>query len=242
MAVGNRAGESSTSSRWWVVRWETAPRVGGKARSSRMAAQRALEISAHLRRNQTNHFIHIAAGGVKALPACEPLGHRVQVGDLPIASQHTTASPMDCGVRRISSFLQSRSSMRLRSLMSVAWMNRPSTLSPSRRGVRNDDVPPESLGIRKPGSKPAPRPPGLWPAAVRFAGSVRAPADRACAFRAAFRAGTPNQVSWAWLPKQFVEVHIPRARPARDAVQMLLMSRSARCSYALTAWRRYARV
>ena len=38
--------------------------------------------------------------------------------------------------------------------------------------------------------------------------------------------------------KAVVEVHIPRADQRRMLCKMLLMSRSARCSCALTAWRR----
>ena len=125
--------------------------------------------------------------------------------------------------------------MRLRSLMSVAWMNRPSTLSPSRSGVY------ETMMCRRMPwasvsrvSNPAPAPRALASSSVcwKRLGPSR---SRAHVHSCSFSSGTPNR-SLGLVAQLVVEVHIPRADQRRDAVQDIAQRRARRAAVnALTA-------
>ena len=119
------------------------------------SAQRALEISAHLRRNQTNHFIHIAASGVEALPACKPLSHRVQIGDLPlrVAAHHGIANGLQGQAHQL--FFFKEQVFHALALADVGGLDEQAQhlVAIALGGVRHDDVPPYALGIREPGFK-----------------------------------------------------------------------------------------
>ena len=119
------------------------------------SAQRALEISAHLRRNQTNHFIHIAASGVEALPACKPLSHWVQIGDLPlrVAAHHGIANGLQGQAHQLFFFKEQVFHALAFADISALHEQAQYLVSIALGGARNNQVPRNSLGIRKPGFK-----------------------------------------------------------------------------------------
>ena len=93
--------------------------------------------------------------------------------------------------------------MRLRSLMSVACDEQAQHLvAIALRGARNNQVPPEFLGIRKLGFKHLHL--ALQGFGQQLFGLLEAfgPQQIAHVHSVQLSSGTPNQVSWAWLPKR----------------------------------------
>ena len=156
MAVGNRAG------RKFHIKPLVSGAMGNCTACRRQgtvvphgSAQRALEISAHLRRNQANHFIHIAASRIKSLPAGEPLGHWVQVSDLPlrVAAHHGIANGLQGQAHQL--FFFKEQVFHALALADVGGLDEQAQhlVAIALGGVRHDDVPPYALGIREPGFK-----------------------------------------------------------------------------------------